>query len=227
MKKLFISVMFLLSFSGQAQTLDPYFQIKEVRVKELKRPYEASYPMLAKSKSQKNMQNWGQIFLEAKDIIAFGQTVYKIIIENKPELEGKYTPISVLPKSSQGLIPDLNEMESWKGPITQHYEVVMENMLGMDVVTFNYLLHFYYQGTYQGVGNYIKGLIVIPEYVKVLPGFKLDANFNVVDMVNLSTTASPLPSITASLRMKIDGPLDITELVHTYQVIGDGRVIRH
>jgi hypothetical protein len=225
MKNVFLIGMLLSSFTGFAQNFDPYFQIKQVRVKEVNTATEAS-PLLLKASSQKSMQNWGQILLEAKNIIAFGEAVYKIIKENKPELHENYTPISVLPKTAQGGVPDFTEMESWKGPKVQHYEVVMENMLGLDVVTFKYLLHFYYQGTYQGSGNFIKGLIVIPEYVNVLPGFALDANFGLVDMVNLGTTASPLPSISATLRMKIDGPLDITELVHTYQVIGDGRVIR-
>lgn len=221
MKNIFITSMLLLSFSANAQDLDPYFQIKEVRVKEVESTSD-SIPTF----SNKRMQSWGQILLDAKNIIAFGQEVYKIIKANKPMLNEKYTPISVLPKTAQGGIPEFNEMESWKGPKVQHYEVVMENMLGMDVVTFKYLIHFYYQGSYQGTGNYIKGLIVIPEFVNVMPGFGLDANFGLVDMVNLGTTVSPLPSITASLKMKFEGPLDITELIHTYQVIGDGRIIR-
>ena len=226
MKNVFLIGMLFLSFTAFAQNPDPYFQIKEVRIQEVKGPSETTSPMLFKRSSQKSIQNWGQILLEAKNIIAFGEAVYKIIQENKPELHENYNPISVLPKTPQGGIPDFSEMESWKGPKIQHYEVVMENMLGLDVVTFKYLLHFYYQGTYHGSGNFIKGLIVIPEYVNVLPGFGLDATFGLIDMVNLGTTASPLPSVSATLKMKIDGPLDITELVHTYQVVGDGRVFR-
>lgn len=225
MKKVFLVAMFLSSFSGFANPADPYFQIKEVRVIEVNQTSDTS-PMLIKATSKTNMQNWGQILLEAKNIIAFGQELYKIVKASKPELHQSYTPISVLPKTLQGGIPEFTEMESWKGPRVQHYEVVMENMLGMDVVSFKYLIHFYYQGTYQDAGNYIKGLIVIPEYINVLPGFSLDASFALVDMVNLGTAASPLPSVTASLKMKIAGPLDITELVHTYQVIGDGRIFR-
>lgn len=226
MKNVFLASMLFLSFTAFAQNPDPYFQIRNVRIQEVDGTSDVASPMLLKRSSYKSLQNWGQILLEAKNIIAFGQAVYKIIQENKPELHENYIPISVLPKTAQGGVPDFTEMESWKGPRIQHYEVVMENMLGMDVVTFKYLLHFYYQGSYQGMGNFIKGLIVIPEYVNVLPGFGLDATFGVIDMVNLGTQTAPLPSITATLKMKIDGPLDITELVHTYQVIGDGRVIR-
>ena len=198
-----------------ASAADPYFEIKSVRIREI--PIEKA--LLIRSET-----DWGNVIQMTRDLVALGQDVYNLVKLSQPTVQTNLPPISVVPAVEGNII---FEIEKWKGPRIKQYEFVMENMLGLDVVTFTYKVHYFYGGSYQGKGEYIKGFAVVPDRIQVLMGYDLDANLSLVEIANKGTSESPKPSMTAVLRMKVDGPVDIQEFSHFFMVQGDGTLIQY
>jgi len=221
--KLYILAFFTSLFLGQhALANDRYYQIKEVKVREV-------HMLKNKPKNQISYyqpNTWGAVLAVTRDLVGLGQEVYKIVKLSEPQINTDFSPISVLPKLGNGQAPNFEDLELWRGQMLRDYQFTIVNMLNMEVVTFNYKVHFYYGGSYNSKGAYIKGFMILPELIHVMPGYDLDSTFKMVDMVNKGTSQDPLPAMTVNLKFSVDGPLDVKEFSHSFQATGNGKLLR-
>ncbi len=137
----------------QAQESSAYFQDKYLTLKSME-VREISKDILGQNRietiSRKSLlvqglpnangqvdptESVGKVISVAKDLVALGEDIYKLVVKGKPTNTTTYAPISVIPRLN-GQPADILDTESWKAPVKYTYEVVYQNYYGIDVVTF-------------------------------------------------------------------------------------------
>lgn len=163
----------------------------------------------------------GKIIGVARDLVALGEDVYNLVIKGKPNIATDYAPISVVPKVN-GQPADILETENWQIPKSVTYELVYENLYGMDVVTFRYSVIYSYGGSYNGKGKYLTAVQVIPEQVSVLFGYDFSAKMKLGGIANHGTRDNPLAGATLLLEHEIKTIVKANLETSAFQVIGNG-----
>ena len=115
----------LSAFISQAQasyeTIDPYFQITDITVEVIDSSEEIAQrePTQIKKNYVELRPNTeiGDVIAIAREIIAFGKEIYKIVEAGKPVINTTYAPISVLPlETKYGREINPMNLSSWKAP---------------------------------------------------------------------------------------------------------------
>lgn len=163
----------------------------------------------------------GKIIGVARDLVALGEDVYNLVIKGKPNIATDYAPISVVPKVN-GQPADILETENWQIPKSVTYELVYENLYGMDVVTFRYSVIYSYGGSYNRKGKYLTAVQVIPEQVSVLFGYDFSAKMKLGGIANHGTRDNPLAGATLLLEHEIKTIVKANLETSAFQVIGNG-----
>lgn len=163
----------------------------------------------------------GQVIGIAKDLVALGEDIYKLVIKGKPTNTTKYAPISVIPKEN-GEPVDVMATEHWKVPVKRSFEVLYENLYGMDVVKFRYSVIFAYGGTYNGKGAYLTSVQIIPESVSTLFGYDFTATMKLGGIQNLATRENPIAAATLLLEYTVNTIMKANTEVSSVFVAGNG-----
>lgn len=155
------------------------------------------------------------------DIVAIGRTVWDVVVANKPILETESPTVHAIPRVAKCW----SDLETWKAPITRSYEVVYENKLGIDVVTFRFRLQFAYGGSYQGHGRYLANVTVIPALVDVSWGFKFNAKLMVNEVIlNHGTKKDPVAGLDMNLVWNVSSVVKENESSVHFAIDGNGGI---
>ena len=138
--------------------------------------------------------------LTAGEMITIGKLVWEIIKEGEPVLDFQSERLGVLPKG----IKTASELTNWKKPVTSKYKVVYENMLGFEMVSFEYRLIFTPGGKHQGKGHYLTNIAIEPSNIEVSWGYNLNAQFEALDIVNLAGSENPMAGMELQLTWSVD-----------------------
>lgn len=163
----------------------------------------------------------GKVISIAKDLVALGEDIYKLVIKGKPSNTTTYAPISVVPKEN-GAAVDVMETENWKTPVKRSYEVLYENVYGMDVVKFRYSVIFAHGGTYNGKGAYLTAVQIIPESVSTMFGYDFTATMKLGGIQNNRTRENPLAGATLLLEYTVRTVMKASTEVSTVFIDGNG-----
>lgn len=199
---------------------------KDVLGVELKEKiYQRSYselPMLPQEDGKPSrVDQAGKVIGVARDLVALGEDVYNLVIKGKPSIATDYAPISVIPKVN-GQPADILDTENWKMPKSVTYELLYENVYGMDVVTFRYSVIYSYGGSYNGKGQYLTAVQIIPEQVSVLFGYDFSAKMKLGGIANHGTRDNPLAGATLLLEHEIRTIVKANLETTAFQVVGNG-----
>lgn len=166
----------------------------------------------------------GQYIMAAREIIAFGKEIYKIIEAGKPVVNvGESVPLSILPKDEKGEMVDAFMLENWKMPKSQKYRVIAKNGFGMNTISFDFMLIYTYGGKYNGKGAYITGAEVSPTKVDVAWGYNLDANMKVKSIFNQGSSESPVAAAVLEINYTIKTVLKESRSSKKFLVNGLGQ----
>ena len=213
---------------------EKYFTIKSRQINEIKKGFlgqdfeeSLSYESLsevvspAQIPSLDPIEQTGKVISFAKDLVALGEDIYKLVIKGKPTNQTTYAPISVVPKIN-GVAVDVLETESWKAPVKRTYEIIYENLYGMDVVTFRYSVIYSYGGSYEGKGAYLTGIQIIPESVRTLFGYDFTATMKLGGIQNQGTRVSPIAGATLLMEYTVSTVMVAQNQVDTFFITGAG-----
>lgn len=163
----------------------------------------------------------GSVITMARDLVALGEDIYRLIIKGKPTNTTSYAPISVIPKIN-GAPVDLLETENWRLPTKRSFEVVYKNVYGMDVVRFKYSVIYSYRGQYNQKGAYLTAVQVIPESIRTLFGFDFSATMKVGGIQNQGTRQNPIAGVTLLMEYTMSSFLVVQNRVDTFFITGLG-----
>jgi hypothetical protein len=163
----------------------------------------------------------GKVISVARDLVALGEDVYRLVVKGKPTNTTTYSPISVIPRV-EGENVDILDTEGWKAPLKRTYEVVYTNFYGFDVVTFRYSVIYAYGGSYDGKGAYLTAVQIIPESVRTLFGYDFTATMKLGGIQNQGTRANPVAAATLLMEFTVSTIMVASNQVASFFVTGKG-----
>ncbi len=167
------------------------------------------------------LETAGKVISTARDLVALGEDIYKLVSKGKPNVTTAYDPISVIPKVN-GQPVDLMETENWTMPTKRTYSLVLKNLYNVAVITFRYSVLYSYRGSYNGKGAYITAAQVQPEYVNVLWGFDFSATMKLVGIQNQGTRENPNAAATLLIQYTAANVMNSRTMVDTFFITGRG-----
>jgi hypothetical protein len=163
----------------------------------------------------------GKVISVARDLVALGEDIYRLVIKGKPTNQTSYAPISVIPRAN-GAAVDILDTENWRAPVKRTYQVVYENLYGIDVVTFRYSVIYSYGGSYNGKGAYLTAVQIIPESVRTLFGFDFTATMKLGGIQNQGTKENPNAGATLLMEYTVSSVMNAQNVVDSFFVTGRG-----
>ena len=163
----------------------------------------------------------GKVIATARELVALGEDVYRLVIKGKPTNTLTYIPVSVIPKQG-GAAVDIFETENWKAPKKRTFYIVYTNYFNIDVVKFQYSVLYSYGGTYGGKGAYITGAQIVPESVSTLFGYDFTATMKVGGIQNNNTREDPVAGATLLLEHNVSTVVKTMTQVDNFFITGKG-----
>jgi hypothetical protein len=236
MKATLLVVTLLLSTSLMAGTQIPKdLQIgqmvtQEISNEEFNKLNESNESSVAIEEDQKisrngGIQNAGQIIAIAKDIVALGEAIYELVQKGKPKNVTEYAAISVIPKDpiSKEAV-DVFDMEGFSFPVERNYVARIKNGAGKVVIVFSYKVLFSYGGSYNGAGQYLTNVIIVPGSVTTTYGWDFNATMKLSGIMNHGTKANPVAGALVTLKYSMGSWATAIEKNDTIHVTGCGEI---
>lgn len=163
----------------------------------------------------------GRVIAIARDLVALGEEVYRLVDHGRPHNVTEYAPISVVPRIN-GQPADVFETEGWGAPTKKSYVVSYKNLYNVVVVDFRYSVVYSYGGHFDGQGAFLTAVQIIPEYVKTLFGFDFTATMKLGGIQNQGTRNNPIAGATILLEYTISNMLTAINHTEAYFITGQG-----
>jgi len=224
---------FLFVTAAHASTNEKFFQVTKVSMQEVSADlltpekidelYRKDFRVtdLPTNGNPGALNTASRVISVAKDLVALGEDIYRLVIKGKPTNKTTYAPISVVPLEN-GAPVDIMSTEYWKTPVMRTYEVKYENLYGIEVVNFKYSVIFSYGGSYHGKGQYLTAVQIVPEYVRTLFGFDFSATMKLGGIQNSGSRENPVAGATLLLESTINSVMVADTSVYVFHVSGNG-----
>jgi len=163
----------------------------------------------------------GRIITVARDIVALGEDIYKLVLHGKPSNTTTYIPISVIPMINKVPV-DILDTEKWVIPVKRTYQIAYKNKLRMEVVKFRYSVIYSYGGSYMGKGAYLTAAQIVPDIVNTMFGFDFTATMKLGGIQNMGTKDSPIAAATLLMEHTVSNILQAHNEVDIFHITGTG-----
>ncbi len=163
----------------------------------------------------------GKVISVARDLVALGEDIYRLVSKGKPNVTTSYDPISVIPKV-EGRAVDLMDTESWSMPQKRTFQMGLKNLYGIEVITFRYSVMYSYNGSYDGKGKYLTAAQIQPDYVNVLWGFDFSATMKLSGIQNQGSRQNPIAAATLRIEYTASNVLNSRTIGDTFFITGTG-----
>ncbi|PRP89834.1 hypothetical protein PROFUN_00176 [Planoprotostelium fungivorum] len=159
--------------------------------------------------------------VDINQVINIAKQVWNIIQKGETVLNTTFDYATAVPKG----IKEWTELEHWTEPVTGAYSVWVENLFKHKIVEINYTVVATPNGQYQGKGQYLTNIGIIPTYVHSMWGLILTASTNTHGLVNVGSHESPIAAIQVDLNWIVDWRIKKFTKTEAYYVRGDGKPI--
>ncbi len=178
-------------------------------------------PGLPDKAGQLNVDNAGKVIGLARELVALGEDIYRLVQKGKPVNKTSYAPISVIPRQGNGYV-DVMDTEGWKSPSGATYQIIYKNLYGMEVVKFRYSVIFSYGGSYQGKGAYITAAQIVPVSIETLFGYTFTATMKLNGIQNHGTSANPVAGAILAMEYTVETVIKASLETDSYHITGRG-----
>lgn len=202
--------------ANAAQTLDPNDQATNVLLDSTELP--TTNLLLAPSDEPTPPEAGANGLISPDIIINLGKFLWDVIKDGKPVVDIHADVANALPEG----IASWQSLAGWQAPISKNYEFNW-TLFGGNVVKFHYSLVFTHGGNLDGVGRYLTNVMIVPTKVKVMWGYDLAAQVNVLRTMNIGTRENPISALEIVLKWTLDSMVAHHERSATFYVTGDGQ----
>lgn len=165
----------------------------------------------------------GKIISTARDMVALGESVYALLDKNRPKITTSYEPISIVPRDPMSKeIIDVFELEGFSMPVEKNFRARVKNMVGKEVAVFDYKLVYSYGGSYNGAGQYLTGILIIPVNISAQRGWTIDSNMKLTGLMNHGTRENPIVGAIITVKYSISSRGTAFERNDSFHITGDG-----
>jgi hypothetical protein len=170
----------------------------------------------------------GQVISVARDLVALGEAIYELVSKGKPKNVSEYAPISVVPKDPMTKeFVDPFDLENFSMPVEKNFIARINNAFGKEVVTFKYKVLFSHGGSYNGAGQYLTGVIIVPGEVKTSWGWEFNASMKLSGVMNHGTRGNPVAGVMVTVKYQMNGFSAALERNDTMHITGRGEFRNH
>ncbi|PIT99515.1 MAG: hypothetical protein COT74_10980 [Bdellovibrionales bacterium CG10_big_fil_rev_8_21_14_0_10_45_34] len=211
------------AYTSKAAIDEKYFTLKSVQIEEIAQPdFQAKETSPCDAKQVVNRgqatSNPGSGEVDIREIINIGQTMWRIVQENKPVVTVNVQRADAVPSGVRSWL----DLECWQAPKMHTFRVIYKNLYGMTVINMEFRLSYSHGGRWNGVGKYLSQVTVLPSKLDVAWGYKLDANVVVVNTLNIGTQANPLAAMQLDVKWAVSTAVKYTQTIESFYVRGDG-----
>ncbi len=161
--------------------------------------------------------NETEALVDIGSIVNIGKQIWDVVQENAPVVNIKYDYANALPRG----VASTEELAGFSNLVFQSYVLTGTNNLGMNVYTVEYTLVHQFGGSFDGQGQYLATVAVVPTLVRVNWGYKVDILANAVSTVNVGTKDEPIGSVTLELSFTSKTAVQHTTKTTLFQFRGD------
>ena len=151
-----------------------------------------------------------------------GRKAWDIIKANQPVADISFSFANALPRG----ITSADELDGFSD--IQHRSVRMwgTNLYGITVYDVTLTTVHQYGGSYEGKGQYLATVSVIPSSVSVLWGYTVNYSVDNVTTTNGGSKADPIAMIALNAKFKVETVMKKTETNTVYQFRGDSKKVK-
>lgn len=155
-----------------------------------------------------------------KKIVNYAMKIIDFIEKNHPVVNINTDYANAVPEQ----MTHWSQMTGWQGPDSKVYKFSARNLVGMEVVSAYYKVHYVWGGSFRGRGKYLTGVTIEPVTVTTAWACNLDAVAEVKDgdIANIGTETDPVASMVLRLKWKVKTFTQNIEEEAAYHVLGDG-----
>lgn len=154
-------------------------------------------------------------------IINLGKGIWSVIENNKPVVNTTFDYANGLPKG----VTSADDLSGFSDLVHTSYKAVGKNIFGGEVYHVVFTLVHQYGGTVDGKGKYLATVAVIPSYVKVGWGNKLNFIVKHVNTLNVGTLEAPIASVNLQLTYEVQSLAQFFSKTVVYQFRGDRELV--
>jgi hypothetical protein len=124
-------------------------------------------------------------------IINLGKAAWSIVENNQPVVNLAFDFANALPKG----VNSAYDLNGFSDIVYRSYNASGRNIFGANVYEVKFTLMHQYGGSFDGQGQYLATVAVIPSQVKVMWGNKLNFSVKHVNTVNVGTQVNPIAAL--------------------------------
>lgn len=155
--------------------------------------------------------------VDIDQIMNLGQKAWDIIKANKPVVNVKYNFANALPLgvTNSGSLAGFSNLQS------SSVRMWGTNGFGMTVYDVTLTAVHQFGGNFNGKGNYLETVSIIPSNLSVLWGYTVNYGVDNVSALNGGTTENPIAMVSLQAKFKVETVLKHSETNTVYQFRGD------
>lgn len=172
-----------------------------------------------------DLERVGKVIQLSRDMVALGEVAYTLVQKGKPKNTTEYAAISVVPRD-----PETKEfvspfdLEGFSLPLERSFRTSIKNANGKEVVRFDYQIIYSYGGSYNGSGNYLTGVMIVPKNIETSWGWEFDASMKLHSMMNHGTVDNHIAGAMVTIKYNVSGWTKSVERNDTIHVTGTGHL---
>jgi hypothetical protein len=156
--------------------------------------------------------------IDLSTIENIGQSVWNFIQANRPSVDIQTNFANAVPTG----ITDWTQLEGWQDPVSNCYQITYKNGFDMTVVSFTYCVVFTPGGDYNGTGQYLNHIQIIPSDINVDWGYTLNAVTSISSVINAGSHSNPIAAAEVHMKYIISTSIKKDSVENVYYVKGDG-----
>jgi hypothetical protein len=168
----------------------------------------------------------GKVIAVAKDIVALGEDIYKLVQKGKPTNTTDFTPIAIVPRDpiSKEVVSPF-DMEGCSMPTQKKYVTTIRNSTGGEGVRFEYMVVFTHSCSYNGNGKFIQTAMVQPVSVKTSYGWDFNASMKLASIMNYGSKDQPVAGAMITIKYSMNSWHTAFERNDTIHITAKGEVM--
>lgn len=207
---------------GLEKSTNPYFNISEVSITEVKTPSEF-YLNNTMLETAGTVDKAVKVIALIDKIVALGQKIWSIVEKGKAVVKMDVNrKIDVVPLSNENKALEVFELENWTYPETKSFAVVYKNGFGSKVIQFTYTVYYQHSGQYNGKGSYLANVNVTASNVSVKWGFDFNANSEFGSLTNVGSLDDPIAGVTFNINYVASSVFSNVRAANSFFVSGKG-----
>lgn len=171
------------------------------------------------------LEQVGKVIAVAKDIVALGEDIYKLVQKGKPTNTTDFSPIAIVPRDpiSKEVVNPF-DMENCSMPTQKKYSTVIKSSTGAEAVRFEYMVVFSHSCSFNGNGKFIQSAIVQPVSVKTSYGWDFSASMKLNSVMNYGSKDQPLVGAYITIKYSMNSWHTAFERNDTLHITGKGDI---